>query len=44
MLISSKSSKLHQLLRLRGRATDDAFSVREQFKCFLNSPEGSIDW
>lgn len=39
-----KLSKLHQLPRLRGRATDDAFAVREQFKCFLNSSEGSVDW
>lgn len=33
-----------QLPHQRGRSADDAFAVREQFKHYFNSVEGSVDW
>ncbi|KAJ8927583.1 hypothetical protein NQ314_019928 [Rhamnusium bicolor] len=41
---SVKSSSLQKLPRLRGRSTNAAFTVREQLKDFLNSPQGSVEW
>jgi len=41
---SQMLSNLHQLPHQRGRSADEAFAVREQFKNFLNSVEGSVEW
>ena len=35
---------LHTLPRRRGRATQEAFALRDQLKNFFNSPEGSVEW
>lgn len=43
---SEMLSNLHQLPHQRGRSADEAEEqfVREQFKNFLNSVEGSVEW
>lgn len=41
---SEMLSNLHKLPHQRGRSADDAFGVREQFKYYFNSVEGSVDW
>ncbi|XP_054277592.1 uncharacterized protein LOC128996347 [Macrosteles quadrilineatus] len=37
-------SRLQSFPRRRGRENHEAFDVREQFKEFFNSPDGSVEW
>lgn len=37
-------SRLQNFPRRRGRENREAFNLREQFKQFFNSPEGTVEW